>query len=101
MNGYNLGTGYTERTYRIYPSDAPSATAIVIAPPSASDSNGNLIPDACEVQMGDINGDGVVNGADLAALLNAWGSCSGCAADLNGDSIVGGADLALLLNAWS
>ena len=101
VNGYNLGTGYTERTYRIYPSDAPSATAIVIAPPSASDSNGNLIPDACEVQMGDINGDGVVNGADLAALLNAWGSCSGCAADLNGDSIVGGADLALLLNAWS
>ncbi len=101
VNGYNLGTGYTERTYRIYPSDAPSATAIVIAPPSASDSNGNLVPDVCELQLGDLNGDGVVNGADLAALLNSWGNCSDCAADLNGDGIVGGADLALLLNAWS
>ena len=24
---------------------------------------------------GDMNGDGVVNGADLGALLGAWGSC--------------------------
>jgi uncharacterized membrane protein len=50
----------------------------------------------------DITGDGVVNGADLGALLGAWGSCPGalCAADLNADGVIDGADLGLLLGAW-
>lgn len=48
----------------------------------------------------DLNGDGVVNGADLAALLSSWGPCGGCAADLNGDGVVDGADLAALLASW-
>jgi hypothetical protein len=84
----------------LYPSDAPTATAIVVAPPSATDANGNLVPDACEAVVGDLNGDGSVNGADLAALLASWGACSGCAADLDGDGGVGAADLAILLAAW-
>ena len=46
----------------------------------------------------DLNGDGNVDGADLASLLNQWGS--GGTADFDGDGIVGGADLAALLNAW-
>jgi hypothetical protein len=46
----------------------------------------------------DLNGDGVVNGADLAILLGAWGG--GGPADLNGDGVVNGADLAILLGAW-
>jgi hypothetical protein len=46
----------------------------------------------------DLNGDGVVNGADLAILLGQWGGPG--SADLNGDGVVGGADLALLLAAW-
>jgi hypothetical protein len=51
----------------------------------------------------DLNGDGVVNGADLAILLGAWGACpkgAPCPADLDGDGGVGGADLAILLGAW-
>ncbi len=48
----------------------------------------------------DLNGDGVVDGADLNLLLNAWGSCPDCPADLNGDGVVDGADLGLLLSAW-
>ncbi|MFG0274576.1 MAG: hypothetical protein ACF8QF_05930, partial [Phycisphaerales bacterium] len=38
----------------------------------------------------DLNGDGVVNGADLGALLGAWGACPGaiCAADLNADGVI-------------
>ncbi len=48
----------------------------------------------------DINGDGVVNGADLASLLAAWGSCDVCLADVNGDRIVNGTDLANLLSAF-
>ena len=46
----------------------------------------------------DLNGDGVVNGADLAILLGQWGGSG--SADLNGDGVVNGADLALLLGAW-
>jgi len=53
---------------------------------------------------GDLNGDGVVNGADLGLLLAEWGACprpGECAADLDDDGVVGGADLGLLLAAWS
>lgn len=49
----------------------------------------------------DLNGDGFVNGADLAELLANWGPCPGCAADLNGDGDVNGADLADLLANWT
>jgi hypothetical protein len=51
----------------------------------------------------DLDGNGTVNGADLAILLGAWGDCVGCSscsADLDGDCVVGGADLAVLLAAW-
>ena len=50
---------------------------------------------------GDINGDGVVDGADLAMLLGSWGPCAGCPADINGDGIVNGADLGILLGNWT
>ena len=45
----------------------------------------------------DLNGDGVTGSADLAALLNGWGTSS---PDLNGDGTVGSADLSTLLNGW-
>lgn len=48
----------------------------------------------------DLNGDGIVNGADLGFLLSDWGSCAGCPADLNDDGRVSGADLGMLLAAW-
>lgn len=48
----------------------------------------------------DINGDGIVDGADLAILLSAWGT-NDPDADLNGDGVVDGADLTLLLAAWN
>lgn len=48
----------------------------------------------------DLNGDGEVNGADLAILLGSWGRCAGCNADLTEDGAVDGADLAILLGGW-
>ena len=45
----------------------------------------------------DLNGDTIVNGADLGIMLGDWG---GSERDLNGDGIVNGADLGLLLGAW-
>lgn len=47
----------------------------------------------------DLNADGQVNGADLGALLGAWGT-NNHAADLNADHTVNGADLGILLGAW-
>jgi hypothetical protein len=68
-----------------------------------ADTNDNGVPDVCEQTPcpGDIATDGVVNGVDLAAVLNNWGTTGGAlGADANGDGVVDGADLALVLNSW-
>ena len=33
-------------------------------------------------------------------LIASWGRCKGCAADLNGDGVVNAADLGLLVVGW-
>ena len=50
----------------------------------------------------DINDDGIVNAADLGALIGDWG-CTGpdCVADVNQDGIVNSADLGLVIGAWN
>ena len=48
---------------------------------------------------GDLNGDGVVNGADLGLLLAQWGGPG--SADFSGDGVVNGGDLGLLLSYWT
>ena len=58
--------------------------------------NGGGGPDC----TGDINGDNVVNGADLTILLGAFNEMGDNPADLNGDMIVNGADLTILLGAF-
>ncbi|MFM7133925.1 MAG: hypothetical protein ACKO0W_06380, partial [Planctomycetota bacterium] len=45
----------------------------------------------------DLNGDGVTNASDLAALLGAWGGTGG---DINGDGTTNASDLAALLGGW-
>jgi hypothetical protein len=47
---------------------------------------------------GDLNGDGVVDGADLTILLGEWGEFGGN--DLDGDGRIDGADLTILLGCW-
>ncbi|NBQ13474.1 MAG: DUF3459 domain-containing protein, partial [Proteobacteria bacterium] len=53
---------------------------------------------------GDLNGDGIVAGADLGLLLANWGPVTAepasRAADLNRDGTIDGADLGTLLSAW-
>lgn len=49
--------------------------------------------------LGDITGDGLVAGADIAVVLGAWQTNDPCA-DLDGSGLVGGADLALVLGNW-
>jgi hypothetical protein len=72
----------------------------------SADEDGNGIGDPCEdggktpACPADLDGNGVVNGFDLALLLGSWGPCAGCLADLDDNDIVNGFDLALLLGAW-
>ncbi len=49
----------------------------------------------------DIDGDGVVNGNDLASVLGNWGPCAACAGDVNGNGLVNGEDLAVVLTRWA
>lgn len=55
-------------------------------------------PSAPPLNPADLNGDGVVDGADLAMLLNNWGGTG--VGDVDGSGIVDAADIAALLNAW-
>ena len=50
----------------------------------------------------DVNLDCLVNGADLAAVLAAWGPCTAtpCVGDLNTSGAVDGSDIAAVLGAW-
>lgn len=52
--------------------------------------------------VGDLNGDGIVDGADLSSVFSFWGPCptDDCAADINFDGEINGSDLALVLAAW-
>lgn len=61
------------------------------------DLGGNSICDC----MGDLSGDGTVNGADIGLLLSSWGYCgSACPYDINHDGVINGGDLGLLLSDW-
>jgi hypothetical protein len=91
---------------------------IALANGTATDCNGNLLIDACEIALGgqDKDGDGrldeceiargdfdlsgVIDGADLGALLSLWGFANPPYGDLDADGIVGGGDLAIILNGW-
>jgi hypothetical protein len=50
--------------------------------------------------LGDLNSDGLVNGADLGLLIGDWGNTGGGIGDLNGDLLCDGADLGLMIGAW-
>lgn len=52
-------------------------------------------PPACPA---DLNADGNVDAADLAALLSGWGGTG--TGDIDGDGSIGAPDLAAMLNAW-
>ena len=65
----------------------------------SEDSNGNGRPDECEC-VGDVDGDGTIDFADLLAVLATWGDCPGCLEDLDGSGDVGFPDVLQLLSLW-
>ena len=75
--------------------------------PDQTDTNGNGIGDACETPAcpADVNGDLVVNVADLLTVIGGWGACAApcppnCAADVTDDCTVNVADLLGVISAW-
>jgi hypothetical protein len=88
--GLTPGAYTASATITVSDENIPGArTAQVVATLSATIGGGN---------PSDLNGDGIVNGADLGILLAAWGSTG--PADLDQDGSVGGSDLAVLLGNW-
>ena len=54
---------------------------------------------AAPTNPADLNSDQIINAADLAILLNAWGTAG--PGDINASGSVDAADLAALLSAWT
>lgn len=50
--------------------------------------------------MSDINRDGIVDGADMAAILESFGEHGYLDGDVNRDGVVDGADLGILFGEW-
>lgn len=81
----------------------PRFVDIALAPDGGSGTAPIVDMGAYEVQkavvpcIADLNGDGVVDGADLTAVLGNWG---GPGADIDGSGTTDGADLAIVLGAW-
>ena len=97
------GDGYHERL-RILVPDCNSnliPDAVEIANGSVYDRNHDGVPDSCQC-LADVVENGVVDGADLAAVLAVWGTDGGIypRADTNADGIVDGSDLAVVLSSW-
>lgn len=78
--------------------------ACMILKDPSLDSDGNGVLDVCEKDGGgcdgDFDGDGHVNGTDLALVLAFWGSDSPLA-DCDGNGLVNGSDLAVVLANWT
>lgn len=77
---------------RVYPSSASDDVQVYSITVTL-----NLAP----VRPTDVNGDGIVDGADLGILLGTWGPVAcGSIYDFTGDCKVDGADLGILLGDW-
>jgi hypothetical protein len=101
--------GVTSFSTAVYPLDAT-----VVGGPSFFDLNGNAVTNVCDesdcdsqivndnlgdciddCRRSDLNRDGLVDGADVALLEAAFGTCELCGADLNNDGVVNEADQAI------
>lgn len=83
----------------------PGGTANLLVSGTFSAGTASISVDATLQAIGssnptDITGDGIVDGADIGALLRVWGTSSPMA-DFTGDGTVDGRDLAYMLAYWT
>ncbi|HEY4310966.1 MAG TPA: dockerin type I domain-containing protein [Pirellulales bacterium] len=86
-SGLSLGTLPTGFSYKLDETSTP----------------GQILLDVTSLASltGDVNGDGIVNGQDLALVSSNWlHAGSGVTGDVNHDGIVNGQDLALVSSNW-
>ena len=84
---------------RITPFDSPRDRWVDETVPNLAWADPVEYPSGIEIEPADLDGDGVVGGADLAILLAKWNT-SDAEGDLDGSGRVDGADLTQLLAAW-
>ena len=75
--------------------------ALVFDGTRANDADGDGVPDDCTGGgcTGDVDGDELIDGVDLTALLGAWGT-DDPTYDFDGNGTVDGGDLTILLGNW-
>ena len=115
----HLGTVPERLAFAAAPFGNANGGTLVAAGQAPASANGNatieasefVVVDACAITVplpgagagtccpADIDGNGAVDGADLTAILNAWGSAN-AAADIDDSGTVDAADLAAALGAW-
>lgn len=66
----------------------------------AEDEDQNGYPDPCDLDRGDLNMDGIINGADFGLLLTWWGAVNYPIGDLTHDGIIDGGDVGRMLANW-
>ncbi|MCI0674949.1 MAG: hypothetical protein L0Y42_04135 [Phycisphaerales bacterium] len=73
-------------------------------PSTSDDTEGGFVLEidvvVCAADVAPPGGDGVVNVADLLALIGVWGPCPGCPEDLVADGTVNVLDLLALIAEW-
>ena len=73
------------------------ATALASGPIAFAGDPEPLIAPVCPA---DLNGDSIVDSADLNRLLRFYGACVNCKEDLNGDKFVDDVDVAIMTRQW-
>lgn len=71
-----------------------------IASGLVADENLDGVPDSCAAVIGDLDGDGFVDGTDLGVFMSLWGTDGSMGGDFNDDGEVNGGDLAWILAGW-
>ncbi len=89
----------SQQVVTIPPESLPSGVTAVTITITTNLANTRFTgPWAPDPHPADLDGDGVIGGLDLTALLAAWGTPD---ADINGDGTSDGIDLTEILSAWT
>ena len=97
LNSTGLVSGTTEVLGRVTFTAEVSGVKLPKQPNSATQSETIVVS-----KSPDINGDGLVNCADLAIMSSQWGqSGPNLSADLDGNGVVGASDLSILSQNWT
>jgi hypothetical protein len=95
----NNGTGCGGASTAQWNVTSGSSWYVRVGSPTNASGAGTLVLSCAVLCPEDLDGNGVIDGADLATLLGAWGT-NNPAADIDDNGTVDGADLATLLGAW-